>query len=99
MQGCKIKQNEAKATGMRLIQKVQLICVGKENQYVQVRKPVECQKQHCKIGLKCKNRGKHWWDMEEKFGLESKKKNNYQIALKLRVMWVSVPHYTKLKKL
>ena len=65
-QAAKTQQNEAKATGMRLIQKVHLICVGKENQYVQVQKPIECRRQHCKIGLRCKKRGKHWWDLEEK---------------------------------
>ena len=67
-----------------------LIFVGKEeNQFVQARTPVECQKHHCKIDLKCKKMVKHWWDVDEKSRLENKK-----TVLKLYVMWVSV----KLKK-
>ena len=68
------RQRKAKGTEMRLIEKVHLICVGKENQYVQARKPVECQKQYCGISLKCKKRGKHWWDMEKNCNWRTKRK-------------------------
>ena len=40
-------------------------------------KPAECQKQHCKIGLKCKKRGQHWWYLEEKLQLEKKQLADY----------------------
>ena len=35
--------------------------------------PVECQKQHFEIDLKCKKRERYWWDLEVKLQFDNKR--------------------------
>ena len=77
MPGCKAPAKWSKNNWNEAsVERVHLIWVGKENQYVQVQKPMEFQRQHCEVyRFKLQEEGKTLVESRRKIAIGEQKKN------------------------